>query len=134
MKALTRAVSPALPLCELTHLSREPIDMARAVDQHRAYEDCLRRLGATVISLPAEPELPDSMFVEDAAVVVDECALITRPGAPSRRPECESIARALAPYRQLHTSQEPGTIDGGDVLRIGRRFFVGISKIGRAHV
>ena len=101
--------------------------MTRAVYQHRAYEDCLRRLGATAISLPAEPELPDSMFVEDAAVVVDECALITRPGAPSRRPECESIARALAPYRQLHTVEEPGTIDGGDVLRIGRRFFVGIS-------
>jgi dimethylargininase len=75
--------------------------------------------------LAAEPSLPDSVFVEDTAVVTEELAVVTRPGAPSRRPETPSVARALAPYRRLAHMAEPATLDGGDVIRLGRRLFVG---------
>src|SRR5512143_3117479 len=85
--AYTRAVSPTLADCELTHLEREPLDVARAMQEHAAYEAVLARLGATVQHLQPEPDLPDAVFVEDTAIVLDEIAVITRPGAPSRRPE-----------------------------------------------
>jgi dimethylargininase len=125
--AITRLISPAIDRCELTRLERIPIDLERARLQHHAYEETLRSLGVEVNSLPEEPDLPDSVFVEDIAVVLNECALITRPGANSRRPETESISRALAPYRELLTIQEPGRLDGGDVLTIGKTIFVGQS-------
>jgi dimethylargininase len=125
--AITRAVSPALARCELTHLAREPIDAARAAAQHAAYERTLAALGCRVVSLPAEPDLPDSVFVEDTAVVVDELAVITRPGAPSRRPETAAVARELVRHRPLAEITAPGTLDGGDVLRLGRRVMVGRS-------
>ncbi|MCI0354091.1 MAG: arginine deiminase-related protein [Acidobacteria bacterium] len=123
--AITRKVSPAMAQCELTHVARSPVDVPRAADQHRRYEDCLRSLGCEVKTLPEEPDLPDSVFVEDAAVVLDEIAVITRPGAESRRAETESIAQALAPYRKLLRMDAPGTLDGGDVLRLGRTLYVG---------
>jgi dimethylargininase len=85
--AITRKVSPAMEKCELTHLARSPIDVRLAEQQHDQYEECLRGLGCEVLTLPAEPELPDSVFVEDAALVLDAVAVITRPGAESRRPE-----------------------------------------------
>ncbi len=125
--ALTREPSPALGSCELTHLERQAIDLERARAQHRAYESLLAELGCELLRLPAEPELPDSVFVEDVAVVLDELAVITRPGAPSRRPEAESVARALVPFRELAALREPGRLDGGDVLAVGRQLFVGIS-------
>jgi dimethylargininase len=125
---ITRAVSPAIGRCELTHLARVSIDIGKARAQHRAYEDVLRALGIRVESLPAEPELPDSVFVEDAAVVLDECAVITRPGAASRQPETESIARALQPYRKLFWIVPPANLDGGDVMSVGRTIFVGLSS------
>ncbi len=102
LTAITRAVSRSILNCELTHLERVPIDLENARRQHHAYEQALRDLGVEVLSLPEEPDLPDSVFVEDAAIVLDECALLTRPGADSRKPEIESIARALAPYRTLY--------------------------------
>jgi dimethylargininase len=126
--AITREVSPAIDRCELTNLERQPIDLPRAIDQHRSYENALRSIGVEVLSLPAEPDLPDSVFVEDAAVVVDECAIIARPGAQSRQPETDSIARALSPYRELFTVQAPGTLDGGDVLVAGKRVYIGLSS------
>jgi dimethylargininase len=125
--ALTRSVPPSIVQCELTHLAREPIDVVRATVQHHAYENVLASLGYTVRRLPDEPELPDSVFVEDTAVVVDELAVITRPGAESRRPETLSTAQTLRDYRQLAFIEQPATLDGGDVLRIGKRFFVGRS-------
>jgi dimethylargininase len=125
--AITREVSEGIQECELTHFEREPIDVDRARIQHRAYERRLAELGCRVVSLPAEPNLPDSVFVEDTALVLDELAVIMRPGAESRRPETASIARALSPYRKLSHLEEPGTIDGGDVLRIGMAIFVGLS-------
>jgi dimethylargininase len=125
--AITRPPSAAIERCELTHLERVPISRLRAEAQHHAYEDALRGLGTEVHSLPAEPELPDAVFVEDVAVVVDECAIITRPGAATRRPECDSVARALAPFRDLNFIAAPGTLDGGDVLVLGRRVYVGLT-------
>jgi dimethylargininase len=126
--AITRGVSPALARCELTHLPRESIDLSRAEAQHRAYEECLEALGCSVVRLPAEPDLPDSVFVEDAAVVLDELAVITRPGAASRRAETVAVAEALRPHRRLARIEPPGTLDGGDVLRVGRTLFVGLSS------
>jgi dimethylargininase len=126
--ALTRSVPPSIVECELTHLAREPIDVARAAVQHRAYENTLASLGYSVRPLPDEPDMPDSVFVEDTAVIVDELAVMTRPGAPSRRAEIFSVAQALREYRELAFIEEPGTLDGGDVLRIGKRLFVGRSE------
>jgi dimethylargininase len=125
--AITRQVSPAITRCELTHLQREPIDLGRAAEQHEAYEGCLAELGCRVVRLPTELELPDSVFVEDTAVVFPELAIITRPGAPSRRGETVVVAQALAPYRRIVDIQSPGTLDGGDVLVAGRTVFVGQS-------
>src|SRR6187397_656978 len=125
--ALTRSVPPAINTCELTHLARTPIDYARAVAEHDEYEDLLRRLGCRVERLPDAPELPDSVFVEDAAVVFDETAVIARPGAASRRPEVDAMAAALRPHRTLAFIEAPGTLDGGDVLVTPGRVFVGIS-------
>ena len=130
--ALTRDVSPAMHLCELSHLARSPIDQDRAVAQHAAYERCLRELGCQVHRLPADASMPDAVFIEDTAVVVDELAVITRPGASSRRAETAAVAPALAPYRSLAAIGEPGTIDGGDVLTIGRTLYVGSSPRSNA--
>ena len=125
--ALTRAVSPSLAACELTHLPRQPIDPALAAAQHAVYEAVLSGLGARVIRAEPAPELPDAVFVEDTALVLDEIAVITRPGAASRRPETEAIAAALRPYRPLVHLEAPARLDGGDVLRLGRDLWVGQS-------
>ena len=125
--AITRGVSAGVAACELTHLERQAIDLARAQAQHRAYEAALARLGCRVESLPALDDLPDSVFVEDVAIVLDEIAVVTRPGAESRRPETAAIAPVLANYRRVTFIQAPGALDGGDVLRIGRRIFAGRS-------
>jgi len=125
--ALTRAVPHSIVHCELTHLKREPIDWPRAKEQHADYEATLRAIGCTVQRLPDLPEHPDSVFVEDTAIVFDECAVVTRPGAASRRGETESVAAALGALRPLRLIVEPGTLDGGDVLCVGRRVYVGIS-------
>jgi dimethylargininase len=124
--ALTRAVPASLDRCELTHLARSPVDVPLAVRQHADYEEALRRAGCTVIRLPPEPDLPDSVFVEDTAVVLDEVAVTTRPGAPSRRGETVSAAAALRAWRRLGTIEEPGTLDGGDVLAAGKTIYVGV--------
>jgi dimethylargininase len=126
--AITRAVSSSINDCELTYHPKQPIDVARAIEQHRAYEECLARLGVKVISLPAENDLPDAVFVEDTAVVVDEVAVITVMGAESRWPETATVAEALARYRPLKHLSLPATLDGGDVMRINRKIFVGLSK------
>jgi dimethylargininase len=126
--AITRGVSPAIGNCELTHLERMAIDVQLAQAQHQQYEECLAALGCEVHRLPVEPDLPDSVFVEDVAIVVDELALITRPGADSRKPETISIAHALESYRKLFYIEAPGTVDGGDVLRVGKTIFVGLSS------
>ena len=117
-----------------THVpgAAEPIDIARAREQHRAYEACLAELGVQVISLPAEADYPDAVFVEDTAIVLDEIAVMTRPGAASRRGESESVARALAPYRTLRWLREPATLDGGDVMLAGKTLYVGVTARSNA--
>ena len=125
--AITRGVSPRIGHCELTHLSRQEIDVKRARSQHAQYENLLTDLGCKVRRLSEEPDQPDSVFVEDTAIVLDNTAVITRPGASLRRNETESIAEVLKEYRTLKQITDPGTLDGGDVLRIGRTLYVGNS-------
>lgn len=125
--AITREVSPSLAACELTHVERAPIDVERAVAQHRAYQRLLATLGCKVLTLEAEADYPDAVFVEDVAVVVDEVGVMTRPGAESRRGEGVAVAEVLARHRPLRQIEAPGTLDGGDVMRVGRTLYVGQS-------
>src|SRR5215471_16116005 len=125
--AITRSVSPAIIHCEISFIDRKPINLARAQEQHHAYEGLLEKLGAHVVSLPAEPALPDSMFVEDPAIVLNELAVILPLGTPSRGPEAASLAQALCKFRKLEYVTSPAKLEGGDILRIGRTLFVGQS-------
>ncbi len=131
--AITREVSESIFRCELTHLSREKIDYTRAAEQHAAYKARLLELGCQVLSLPADPELPDCVFVEDAAIVFDELAVITRPGAVSRRGELPVIREALEPFRTLVEIHEPGMLDGGDVMVVDQMVYVGRSTRSNEH-
>ena len=126
--ALTRAVSPAMADCQLTHLPRIPIDIALATRQHEAYQRALEELGCVVHTLDATPAMPDAVFVEDTAIVLDEIAVIMRPGAPSRRQETDAVQEWLKHRILLGRIEAPGTMDGGDVLRVGRRLFVGATS------
>ncbi len=132
LTAITRAVSPAIVKCELSFIDRKTIDLAAAQEQHHAYEKLLGKLGARVISLPAEPDLPDSMFVEDPAIVLDELAVILPLGTETRRREAPSLAEALSKFRKLEYVSLPGTLEGGDVLRIGGKLFVGLTRRSNA--
>lgn len=126
--AVTVEVSPSLTRCELTHLKRESVDVPLAITQHAAYRDLLCDEGWTVIHIPAAPDLPDSVFVEDTAVVTNELAIITRPGATSRRPETEAVANVLGRFREIVRIESPATIDGGDVLVVGQLVWVGLTS------
>ena len=126
--AITRPVSPSLARCELTHLPRVSIDPDRARAQHASYEDTLVGLGCRLVRLPEAPDLPDAVFVEDTAIVLDEIAIITRPGAASRRDETPAVAEVLARFRKTESLDAPATLDGGDVLRIDRQLYVGRSS------
>lgn len=128
LTALTRWVGPELAACELTHFERTPIDPEAARAEHVAYLDALRGLCDEVIELPALPEHPDGCFVEDAALVFDECVVLTRPGAASRRGEVEAIAAHLPTDREVLRLEEPCTLDGGDVLVAGDTVYVGWSS------
>ena len=128
LTAITRAVSASLASCELTWLPREPIDIGKALAEHDAYERCLADLGARVIALPAFDSHPDAVFVEDPAIVLDEVAVITTMGAASRRGERESLAAAIAPFRPLIHMRDPAKLEGGDVMRVGRNLYVGLSS------
>lgn len=125
MRAIVRQPSAALSHCALTFKERQPIDVARAEAQHEAYIRALQQQGVAVRILPPQQHLPDAVFVEDTAVIVDECAVITRPGVESRQPEVGTIAEELAAVRPIVRVVAPGTIEGGDVLQVGRTLFVG---------
>jgi dimethylargininase len=133
LMALTREISPAILTCELTHLARTPIDLDRARAQHADYEWALVEAGCTVRRLHAADDMPDSVFVEDIAVILDELAVMTRPGAASRRGETPAIMDALIKAQALHFRplvmiEEPATLDGGDVLVLDTHAFVGASS------
>jgi dimethylargininase len=123
--AITRSPGRELARCELTHLERRPIDIGRAVAQHRAYVDILRRAGLEVIELSSDPTLPDGVFVEDTALVLDEVAVITWPSPPSRRREWPVIEGALRPFRPIVRLPADAHLEGGDILRLGRTLYVG---------
>jgi dimethylargininase len=125
--AITREVSSSIGQCELTHLSRQDIDVDLARSQHAHYEHTLTDLGCKLRRLSEESNLPDAVFVEDTAIVLGEVAVITRPGAILRRNETQSVAEVLKEYRTIHQIVDPGTLDGGDVLRVGRTLYVGNS-------
>jgi len=128
LTAITRPVSASMNRCELGYLQRREIDVPKAAAQHAEYEAALAALGLRVLPLSPEPDLPDAVFVEDAAVVAAEVAVITRMGALSRRPEAESVAGELACYRPLRRLAEPATLDGGDVMHAESAFYVGVSR------
>ncbi len=131
--AVTRPVSASLAQCEISFIPREPIDLAAARREHAAYEAALERLGARLLRLPAADELPDAVFVEDAALVLDELAVIPYMGAASRRSETIELARCLAGYRTLHHLEPPATLDGGDVMRVERTLYVGLTARTNRH-
>jgi dimethylargininase len=125
--ALTRDISPQIAHCQLTYAPRQVIDLQLGRFQHRRYEECLAELGCRIVRLPSLPDLPDSVFVEDTCLVLDELAVVTRPGAISRRTETGSVAAFLKNYRRLVSVESPGTLDGGDVLCLGRDVYIGQS-------
>lgn len=128
MIALTRHPTPALAVeCELTFVERRPISFERVVAEHEAYRAALEAEGCEVVVLPALPSLPDSVFVEDVAVVLPEVAVLCRSGATSRRPEVDAMAPTLEAHRPTERIRAPACLEGGDVLRMGRRLFVGLS-------
>lgn len=130
--AITRDVSASLGDCQLSFVPRTGIDVGRARRQHEAYREALESLGCRVIALPAEDAMPDSVFVEDVALVLDEVAVMTRPGAEARRGEGDTVEPVLAAFRPVVGITAPGTLDGGDVLRIGRKVYVGESARSNA--
>jgi dimethylargininase len=122
-----RGVPDSLGDCELTFLEREPIDLDRAREQHAAYATLLEDLGFEVVEVPADAAFPDCCFVEDVAVVLDGLAVMTRPGADSRRGEIPAVEQVLAPFRPVVRIEAPATLEGGDVLSLGRTLYVGRS-------
>jgi dimethylargininase len=127
LTAFTRPPTPAIARCELTYMPRAPIDAARAVAQHRAYQRKLAEAGARVVSLRTLPDAPDAVFLEDTAVVLDGRAIVCRMGAASRRAEIDASAEALAPHREIVRLAPPATLEGGDVNIVGRTLLVGLS-------
>jgi dimethylargininase len=125
--AVTRGVSPSIAQCELTHLEREPIEYERAVAQHAEYQHALEHAGFHIVEIDADASFPDCVFIEDTAVVLDEIAVIMRPGASSRRGEISAVEEVLRQYRELVRIDAPATLDGGDVLVLDDTIYVGLS-------
>ena len=128
LTALTRAVSSRINECELTFIERQTIDVERAIRQHRNYQQLLRSLGLNVLELPADDHCPDCCFLEDTALVLDEFAIATRPGSGARRAEVAGVLPTVAKYREIVHIEAPATLEAGDVLRIGRDLFIGITS------
>ncbi len=127
LMAITHLPSPKLQECELTFLESEPIDMQKATAQHAAYRAMLERCGANVLTLDENLDCPDSVFVEDPIIVFDEVAVLTSMGVESRRKESEAMVKTFAKYRKVEKISLPAKIEGGDVLKVGKKIFVGLS-------
>src|SRR6185437_15501543 len=123
---LVRGPSSRLAEGIVTHISRMPVDTELARSQHAAYADALAASGWTIRAAPAADDCPDSVFIEDTVVICEDLAVLTRPGAAVRRPEVEGVAQTVRSLG-LHTAciEEPGTLDGGDVLQAGSTVYVG---------
>jgi len=127
MIALTHVPSPNMQSCERTFVPQAAIDFARARAQHAAYCQALRDCRAKVVTLNVNEPLADATFIEDTAIVLDEVAVLCSMGAASRRGEPARIEPVLREYREIARIEPPATIEGGDVLRVGRTFLVGQS-------
>ncbi len=127
MKALVRRPSPRLSEGLLTHIDRHPVDVGLAQDQWHDYVGALARIGWEPVEVEPAPDHPDGVFIEDAVVSWGDSALVTRPGAPSRRGETAAAERAVADLGlRVVRLEGPDTLDGGDVLKIDGRFFIGV--------
>ncbi|KAK7198446.1 Amidinotransferase [Novymonas esmeraldas] len=141
LTVVCRAVSSAMDkqMCELTCIERQPISLAAVEAQHNAYVQVFKNMIADgynieLIELPALNDLPDSMFVEDVSMMYNPCAVITRPGAPSRRPEVDPMVDTVKALRpENYRIQEPGTVDGGDVLYVANSKYVFVGKSTRSN-
>ncbi|MHC4977250.1 MAG: arginine deiminase-related protein, partial [Planctomycetota bacterium] len=131
--AVTRGVSDTIGDCALTHMDRDPIDVAKAQREHAAYRALLRELVDETVELPAQDDTPDSCFVEDNAVVVDEIAVLASMGAGSRRAETERMVSVLGGYRDVVRIESPAPLEGGEVFQVGRTIFVGQSTRTNEH-
>jgi len=127
LTAITRAVSQRISECELTYIGRTPIDVERAIRQHQDYQDLLRRLGAQLVEIPADDTCADCCFLEDTAIVLDELAVIARPSSEVRRLEVGGVKAFVQKHRPTVEVEAPATLEGGDVLRIKRNLFVGLT-------
>ncbi len=128
LTAITHTPSPSLSQGELTFLSRQPIDFDKAKRQHASYCDMLRRSGVTVVTFDKNSSFPDSVFVEDTALVLDEIGVIMPMGVASRQKETEFIQTELAKFRNIEHIVLPERIEGGDILCIGKRLYVGLTS------
>jgi dimethylargininase len=132
LTAITREINDAFGECELTFLPRVTIDIDLARHQHQQYQSALSSLGCDVVTVPTKAGLADSVFIEDTAMVLDEVAVALRPGAASRRPEVPGVEAILGRYRTVEGIRAPGTIDGGDLLCVGKTIFAGLSTRSNA--
>src|SRR5436190_18863884 len=126
MLALTNSPSPKMPGCERTFVAHEAIDYPQALAQHAAYCDALRACRARVVTLNVNSDQPDATFIEDTAVVLDEVAVLASMGTTSRRDEPRAIEAVLREHREVISVESPATLEGGDVLRVGRTLLVGV--------
>jgi dimethylargininase len=127
-RLLVRRPSPNLADGELTHLERTPVDAELALEQWHGYVGAFRDHGWDITTVEPADEHPDGVFVEDAVVVFDDLAVLTSPGAASRRGEVATVARAIDGFGlTIHRIERPGTLEGGDVLKVGRTAYVGRS-------
>jgi len=124
---VTHVPSPALQECELTFVKSEPINIAKATLEHDNYCRMLEQCGARVVRLEENILLPDSVFVEDPVIVFDEVAVLTSMGVESRRLELAALGKYFRQYRNVKQITLPARIEGGDVLKIGRRIYIGES-------
>jgi dimethylargininase len=126
--AVTNIPSPLLYLGVRTFADEAAVDYAIALREHEQYRDALRRCGCRVVSLEVNRDHPDSVFVEDTALVLDEVAIMMSPGAASRRDEPRALEATLGEYRRVVRVEPPATIDGGDIVRSGRQLYAGESQ------
>ncbi len=125
--ALLNRPCERLAECEVSFIEREPIDIERARVQHEGYAEALRALGVEVVCHEVNRDAPDGVFVEDVALVLDECAVMLPMGTAARRDEVDAVAGLLAPYRVLEWIEPPARLEGGDILCLGRTLYVGAS-------
>ena len=126
--AIVRLPGPEM-VSGLTSVSLGQPDFSRAMEQHSQYVEALRSCGLTVSILEAASEFPDSVFIEDVALCTPGCAIVTNPGAPSRNGEKKALKPVLEQfYGQVEAILAPGTLDAGDVMMVGRHYYIGISE------